>query len=305
MRRLERHQPGAKTTRVLLVLLAFVFGTLGSSQTGVSQDNLRLEESDPSQLDRLELHLQSAEVDSLQEPGDGCSVTHDNGITIRPENLEQSPFSLKVNHQNTFRYTGFARDETSWIDSTGATNPIFNRTDFAIPRGRLILSGNALMPDLTYLLNIDYNTVNNNPIGFRAYALSYRFSPGFQVHAGQNKVPGTREWIHSSFDAQHGPDRSMATTFFSTKLKSRYLVYRSAFGWCELPHDDIQWVQHVKCQSKSTQQSVLFFEFGMVRALGRFRSRVFRHRRSCGTRHTIRGQLYLYDGERKPSKRLS
>lgn len=260
MRRLECLQPRSKT-RLALPALTTILCWLLSSQSGLSQGTLRMAEVDPSQLDRLELSLQSVveenarlaeevqllrdqthfqltqlqnppewitplgavegqsvEADSLQQPVDGYMVAYDNGITIRPRSLERSPYSLKVNHQNTFRYTGFSRDETSWIDSIGNTNPIFNRTDFAIPRGRLILSGNALMPDLTYLLNIDYNTVNNNPIGFRAYALSYRFSPGFQVHVGQNKVPGTREWIHSSFDAQHGPDRSMATTFFRPSL---------------------------------------------------------------------------------------
>jgi len=209
---------------------------LEHSLKSVVQENARLAEE--IQLLREQSHLQltqpitpsewiepwgavegqSVEADSLLQPQDGYVATYDNGITIRPQSLERSPYSLKVNHQNTFRYTGFDRDETSWIDSTGTANPIFNRTDFAIPRGRLILSGNALMPDLTYLLNIDYNTVNNNPIGFRAYALSYRFSRGFQVHVGQNKVPGTREWLHSSFDAQHGPDRSMATTFFRPSL---------------------------------------------------------------------------------------
>jgi hypothetical protein len=209
---------------------------LEHSLQSVVQENARLAEE--VQLLRDQMHLQmnqpvtppewnepwgavegqSVQADSLQQPQEGYMVTYDNGITIRPRSLERSPYSLKVNHQNTFRYTSFDRDETSWIDSTGTTNPIFNRSDFAIPRGRLILSGNALKPGLTYLLNIDYNTVNNNPIGFRAYALSYRFSPGFQVHVGQNKVPGTREWIHSSFDAQHGPDRSMATTFFRPSL---------------------------------------------------------------------------------------
>ncbi|MCY2986003.1 MAG: porin [Planctomycetota bacterium] len=158
------------------------------------------------------------QADALGLPPMGYLATYDKGIEIRPQNFDRSPYSLKINHQNTFRYTGFARDEPSWVDSAGNPVPIFDRTDFAIPRGRLILSGNALMPDLSYLLNIDYNTVNNNPIGFRAYALSYRFSRALQMHVGQNKVPGTREWLHSSFDAQLGPDRSMATTFFRPSL---------------------------------------------------------------------------------------
>jgi len=158
------------------------------------------------------------QADVFGLPQIGYLATYDKGIEIRPQDFDESPYSLKINHQNTFRYTGFARDATSWIDSAGNQVPIFDRTDFAIPRGRLIFSGNALMPNLSYLLNIDYNTVNNNPIGFRAYALSYRFSRSLQLYVGQNKVPGTREWLHSSFDSQLGPDRSMATTFFRPSL---------------------------------------------------------------------------------------
>lgn len=158
------------------------------------------------------------QADSMPQNPAEYYAMYDNGIVIRPKKLDKSPFSMKVNHQNTFRYTGFVKDEQSWVDNAGNTNPIFSSTNFAIPRGRLIFSGNTLMPDLSYLLNIDYNTVNNNPIGFRAFALSYRFSRGFQAHVGQNKVPGSREWLHSSFEAQEGPDRSMATTFFRPSL---------------------------------------------------------------------------------------
>lgn len=143
---------------------------------------------------------------------------YDNGFFLRPDNAEESPFSLKINNQNTFRYTGFSRDETSWTDSSGNVNPIFNSSNVMIPRGRLIFSGNAFLPGISYLLNIDYNTVSNTPVGFRAYVLSYKFGRACEVHVGQNKVPGTREWLTSSWDAQEGPDRSMATTFFRPSL---------------------------------------------------------------------------------------
>lgn len=143
---------------------------------------------------------------------------YDNGFFIRPEVIEESPFSLKINSQTTFRYSGFARDANTWTDSAGNINPIFNSSTAMIPRGRLIFSGKAFLPDLSYLLNIDYNTVSSNPIGFRAYALSYKFSRAFEMHVGQNKVPGSREWLASSWDAQEGPDRSMATTFFRPSL---------------------------------------------------------------------------------------
>ncbi len=157
-------------------------------------------------------------ADSAQPCDAWYDVRYDNGFVLRPSDPNQSPFSLKINQQNTFRYSGFARDETSWIDSAGNINPIISSSNFLIPRGRLIFSGNTFLPELSYLLNIDYNTVGRNAIGFRAFALSYQFSRALEVSVGQNKVPGTREWLLSSWVAQEGPDRSMATTFFRPSL---------------------------------------------------------------------------------------
>ena len=79
------------------------------------------------------------------------------------------------------------------------------------------------------MLNIDYNTVSSNPIGFRAYELSYRFSPAFALHVGQSKVPGSREWLESAFAAMEGPDRSMATTFFRPSLSQGIWVTGELF----------------------------------------------------------------------------
>ena len=143
---------------------------------------------------------------------------YDNGFVIAPEDFSASPFALKVNNQNQFRYSGFARGADSWTDSAGTVRTIANTSNFLIPRGRLILSGKAFFPELSYLLNIDYNTVGSFPIGFRAYALSYRFGPELELSVGQNKVPGSREWLGSAFVGQEGPDRSMATTFFRPSL---------------------------------------------------------------------------------------
>ncbi len=68
-----------------------------------------------------------------------------------------------------------------------------------------------------YNLNIDYNTVSNSQINFRAYWLAWRFNRAMTVYAGQSKVPGGREWLLSFVDTQ-GVDRSMATTFFRPSL---------------------------------------------------------------------------------------
>lgn len=148
----------------------------------------------------------------------GYVVDYDGGFVIRAEDLDDSPFSLRINSQTTFRYSGFAADVDEWIDSAGNVTPITSTSDFVIPRGRVILSGRAVLPNLTYLVNVDYNTATNNPIGFRAYALNFEIDRAFTISVGQNKVPGSREWLGSAFVAMEGPDRSMATTFFRPSL---------------------------------------------------------------------------------------
>jgi len=148
----------------------------------------------------------------------GFKLDYDGGLVIVPEEPDQKPFSLRVRSQNVVRYNGFARGANDWTDSAGNQIPIVNSSYFGIPRGRLIFSGTALLPRLTYLLNIDYNSVTSNPIGFRAYELGYQFSRAFALYGGQTKVPGSREWLESAFAPLEGPDRTMATTFFRPSL---------------------------------------------------------------------------------------
>jgi len=147
----------------------------------------------------------------------GWHVGYDQGFLIAPGSEDESPFSLKINNQTMFRYAGFLRDNEFWTDSAGNIHTVNDFSNFQIPRGRLSFSGGALVPDLSYQLIIDYNTVSSTPIGFRAYLLSYEFSEALKVNVGQNKVPGTREWLTSAFQVQ-GPDRSLATTFFRPSL---------------------------------------------------------------------------------------
>lgn len=154
-------------------------------------------------------------ADSLGEPR--FIAGYNDGFVIEPTNLDETPFSLRFNSQTMFREALFARSVRTWTDSAGVVSPVSNRNNFEIPRGRLIFSGHALLPRLSYYLNIDYNTVTTQPIGFRGYWLSYEFSEALTLHVGQNKVPGSREWLTSSLGAL-GPDRSLATTFFRPSL---------------------------------------------------------------------------------------
>ena len=102
-------------------------------------------------------------------PGGRFYVDYDRGFAILPRDPDETPYSLRIRNQNMFRYDGFSRAESSWTDSAGNVIPITNSNYFGIPRGRLIFSGNALMPRLSYLLNVDYNSVTSQPIGFRAF----------------------------------------------------------------------------------------------------------------------------------------
>jgi hypothetical protein len=117
----------------------------------------------------------------------------DDGFVIRPSDPDEFPFELKFNNQNQFPYTGFARDVRTWTDSVGVVSPVTDRSNFELPRGRAIFSGFAFLPQLTYNLNIDYNTVSDNQINFRSYWLGYRFNRSLSLFVGQNKVPGSRE----------------------------------------------------------------------------------------------------------------
>lgn len=155
---------------------------------------------------------------SPEETAEKFRIDYQNGFAILPDNVDDTPFSLRVRSQDQFRYDGFARGAAFWTDSAGKRLPIANSNFFGIPRGRIIFDGTALLPQLTYLLNIDYNSVTSNPIGFRAYELTYRFGRAFALSVGQSKVPGSREWLESAFAPLEGPDRSMATTFFRPSL---------------------------------------------------------------------------------------
>lgn len=159
-------------------------------------------------------------------------VDYDGGFAILPNDPDETPYSLRIRNQNMFRYDGFARAEPAWTDSAGNVIPINNSNYFGIPRGRLIFSGDALMPRLSYLLNIDYNSVTNQPIGFRAFWLGYRFSKAVELYVGQSKVPGSREWIESAFAPLQSADRTMATTFFRPSLSQGvWLMGEPSDGW--------------------------------------------------------------------------
>ena len=80
------------------------------------------------------------------KPSSKYKVGYDSGFVIAPEDLDDSPVSLKVNSQDVFRYNGFARGATVGLIVPGSGLLITNSDYFGIPRGRLIFSVNASFP---------------------------------------------------------------------------------------------------------------------------------------------------------------
>lgn len=140
-------------------------------------------------------------------------AVYDDGFLLRPLDASRHPFSLKVNGRIQFRYVGFARDVDSWTDNAGITRPIQNRSNFEIERARLIFSGHAFSPRLTYFLQMDGDTDDSDTFELFDYWWAWEFNDRFRMQLGKRKVPATRQWLLSSANTRL-VDRPMACDFF-------------------------------------------------------------------------------------------
>ena len=138
---------------------------------------------------------------------------YDNGFVIRPTNRETHPFELKTNAWIQFRHVGFARDVESWTDNAGVTRPVNNRNKFDVERARLVFSGFALTPDLTYFLQLDGDTDGREGVDFFDYWWGYQLCDCLQIQFGKRKVPGSRQWLLGARQTRF-IDRPMANDFF-------------------------------------------------------------------------------------------
>lgn len=182
-----------------------------------------VQESDDRQriaeLESTVVSLQQA-IDSIHACPSADSthtLLYQDGWIVRPRDRNRTPFELKFNIHNQFRYTGFANENDRFVDRAGNTTPVKPRNDFDVNRGRLVFSGYAFDPKLTYYANIDYNTVASNPVLLLLSWFAYDFNEAFSLRMGLGKVPGTWEWEESS-RVTLGAERTMATTFFRPSI---------------------------------------------------------------------------------------
>lgn len=138
---------------------------------------------------------------------------YDNGFLIKPVDAKKHPFQLKTNGWIQFRHVGFVRNQDSWTDNSGTTRPIRNRNAFDIERARLVFSGYAHDPRLTYFLHLDGDTDGRHAVDFFDYWWAWKFSDAFRLQFGKRKAPGSRQWLLGARNTRLS-DRPLATDYF-------------------------------------------------------------------------------------------
>lgn len=138
---------------------------------------------------------------------------YNKGFLIKPIDSKKHPFQLKTNAWIQFRHVGFVRDRDSWTDNSGRTRAIRNRNAFDIERARLVFSGYAHDPRLTYFLHLDGDTDGRHAVDFFDYWWAWKFSDALRVQFGKRKAPGSRQWLLGARDTRLS-DRPIATDYF-------------------------------------------------------------------------------------------
>ncbi len=136
-------------------------------------------------------------------------------VLVRPRDEQRVPFELRFDLFTQARYTNFARSANSWVDSTGARQPVGSFDSVEITRNFIQFSGFGLDPRLQFTAFIFSSTALNDTV-YLGW-INYRFSDAFDLRVGNWLVPGTREW-NESFRYTLGADRLMATTFFRPNI---------------------------------------------------------------------------------------
>lgn len=138
---------------------------------------------------------------------------YDNGFRIRPICESQSPYDLKINGWIQFRHSGFSSRIGEFTDSAGTTRNVNDRNVFGVERGRLIFSGHAVDPRLSYFIQIGGNSDGENEMELRDYYAGWDFSENLTLQFGRTKVPGSRLWLNSPTHSRLS-SMPLATQFF-------------------------------------------------------------------------------------------
>lgn len=143
---------------------------------------------------------------------DAWDAGYDRGFYLRGNNGNES-FELRTNARLQFRFVTFSRAADAWTDNAGVERPILDRQYFDIERARLIFSGHAFSPKLTYFAQFDSDTDSAHVTSLIDGWVGWEYRDDRVLQLGKRKVPGTRNWILGAFDTRM-VDRPMSNEFF-------------------------------------------------------------------------------------------
>ncbi|MEX0939609.1 MAG: porin [Pirellulales bacterium] len=138
---------------------------------------------------------------------------YDDGLFVRPIDENETPYSLNLQGRLMLRHSAFSRDTDTWTDNAGVTREIRPLNAFEVERMRLILDGTMLHPDVRYYIHFDADTDDNHTVELYDASIAYDVHERLTLEAGKAKMPGSRQFLLSSFSTRLA-DRPMATDFF-------------------------------------------------------------------------------------------
>lgn len=163
------------------------------------------------------------------------SAGYDDGFFLSgtsPSDADTS-FLLKINSRLQLRHTVF--------DSQGNTP---HQNDIEFERLRLVFSGHAYTPDLTYFLQLDGDSDQGETVDWLDAFVSYdaghqhlELQPGaLGVRLGKWRMPYSRARREAGFKLQFA-DRSMASVFFDINRS----IGGSLYGKCNIADQPLNW----------------------------------------------------------------
>ncbi len=163
---------------------------------------------------------------------DSVRVGYDEGFVIASQrhlDLETSgfPFRLQINGWGQLRYT-----------VTDVAPPNIDLNQFQLKRGRLVLSGHAFSPDVSYFVQFDGRSSSGDNMRLLDYYLSYDIGHGqfgldrgtLGFRTGKYKMPFTMaRWL--SGKQFEFTDRSVASTYFDVNRSLACGLYGQSNGY--------------------------------------------------------------------------
>ncbi|HVS72760.1 MAG TPA: porin [Phycisphaerae bacterium] len=160
---------------------------------------------------------------------DGPNFGYNNGFFVQTDN---QMFRFQANGYLQFRYT-YSHDEAhnQQAFSSGAQKA-GDVSGFDFRRARLIFSGYAFNPNLTYMLSGDFagDSSNNNDFQTLDIYMAYKFNDLFAIRAGSFLTPYSRlEYISSGLEGTDfpvifnpfDPVRTLGVSVYGTPIKDK------------------------------------------------------------------------------------